>query len=34
MLTHGLKLSEIQQAFETLDHKLAGFMKVLVNSDL
>lgn len=33
LITHEFKLSEIQQAFETLEHKPAGFMKGLVYPD-
>lgn len=33
LVTHEFKLSEIQQAFETLEHKPTGFMKGLVYPD-
>ena len=33
LITHEFKLSEIQTAFETLEHKPAGFMKGIVVPD-
>ena len=33
LVTHVFKLSEIEKAFDTLEHKPAGFMKGIVVPD-